>query len=145
MKRCLDSAARPLLALALLLALPASAGCAQTNRPAILVRAGTHPDEAVLRTFDPKKQSLVIELREGDIVPLDVTLDGDVAATPAGASIPITIKRHCFVRVDDRGLRIGFDGVTFPDKARAPGSLAVGLGMTQAGTRATLRITTPER
>ena len=104
------------------------------------------PGEAVnLDRFDMHKQSLIIELREGEVVPLDVLVEGDYFATAPGASVPVTVKRTCFMRVDDRGLRLSPDGQDFDAKPRVPGSFQFGVGMTTEGKRATLRLTTPAK
>ena len=104
------------------------------------------PGEAVnLERLDLRKQSLVIELREGEVVPLDVLVEGDYFATAPGASVPVTVKRTCFMRVDDRGLRMSPDGRDFDEKPRVPGSFQLGVGVTPGGKRATLRLTTPTK
>ncbi len=120
-----------------------SIACAHQERQVIRLQ----PGEAVnLQNFDMKKQSLVIELREGEVIPLDVVVEGDYFATAPGASVPVTVKKTCFMRVDDRGLRISEDGVSFDEKPRVPGSFQFGVGMTkEGGKRGTLRVTTPSR
>jgi hypothetical protein len=116
-------------------------GCAQAvDREPVYVRAG-QPLE--LENVDIAKHPIIIEFREGDVIPLDVEVGGDVIASPAGASVPLTAKRTFFVRVDEKGLKLSLDGKDFAGKARVPGSFALGLGVTKAGTRASLRITTP--
>jgi hypothetical protein len=116
--------------------------CAHNERQVVRL----HPGEAVyLQNFDMKKQSLIIELREGEVIPLDVTVEGDYFATAPGASVPVTVKKTCFMRVDDRGLRISEDGVSFDEKPRVPGSFQFGVGMTKEGKKGTLRLTTPSR
>ncbi len=117
--------------------------CAHRERQVVRLQ----PGEAVnLQNFDMKKQSLVIELREGEVIPLDVIVAGDYFGTSPGASLPVTVKKTCFMRVDDRGLRVSDDGVNFDEKPRAPGSFQFGVGMTkEGGKRGTLRVTTPAR
>jgi hypothetical protein len=116
----------------------ALAGCAHERE---VVRLG--PGAAAnLRDFDLHKQSLVIELREGEVVPLDVIVEGDYFATAPGASVPVTVKRTCFIRVDDRGIRISADGQDFDETPRVPGSFQLGIWMTREGKRGTLRLTT---
>ncbi len=116
--------------------------CAHQERQVVRLQ----PGEAVnLDHFDMHKQSLVIELREGEVVPLDVLVEGDYFATAPGTSVPVTVKRTCFMRVDDRGLRISPDGRDFDTKPRVPGSFQLGVGMTTEGKRATLRLTTPTK
>jgi len=117
-------------------------GCAHQEREVVRLQPGVAVN---LTDFDLHRQSLVLELQEGQVVPLDVVIDGDLAATPPGASVPVTIKRHCFLRVDDRGLRVSDDGQDFDGRNRVPGSFQLGIGMTREGTRATLRVTTPAR
>ncbi len=116
------------------------AGCAHGDREVVRLQPGI---EVNLSEFDLHRQSLIIELHEGQVVPLDITIDGDLAATPPGLSVPVTVKRHCYLRVDDRGLRVSYDGQDFDAKNRVPGSFQFGVGMTREGTRATLRATTP--
>ena len=84
--------------------------CAHNERQVIRLQ----PGEAVnLQNFDMKAQSLIIELREGEVVPLDILVEGDYFATAPGASVPVTVKKTCFMRVDDRGLRVSDDGVNW--------------------------------
>jgi hypothetical protein len=116
----------------------ALAGCAHERE---VVRLG--PGAASnLKDFDLHKQSLIIELREGDVVPLDIILEGDYFAAAPGASVPVTVKRTCFIRVDDRGIRISADGRDFDGSPRVPGSFQFGIGMTPEGRRGTLRVST---
>jgi hypothetical protein len=115
------------------------AGCAHGKREVVRLQ----PGEAVtLQNFDLHKQSLIIELREGEVVPLDVIVEGDYFATAPGASVPVTVKRACFIRVDDRGIRFSADDQSFDEKPRVPGSFQFGVGMTREGKRGTLRVST---
>jgi hypothetical protein len=116
--------------------------CAHGERQVVRLQPGVAVD---LSQLDLHRQSLVIELHEGQVVPLDIIVDGDLAAIPAGTSVPLTVKRHCFLRVDDRGLRVSHDGQDFDGKNGVQGSFQFGVGMTREGTRATLRVTTPAR
>jgi hypothetical protein len=116
--------------------------CAHGDRQVVRLQPGVEVD---LSQFDLHRQSLVMELHKGQVVPLDIIVDGDLAATPPGASVPVTVKRDCFLRVDDRGLRVSYDGQDFDSKNRVQGSFQFGVGMTREGTRATLRVTTPAR
>jgi hypothetical protein len=118
-------------------------GCSHAvDREPVYVRAGQSVE---LTSFDITKQPIVIEFREGDVLPLDIVVAGDVIASPEGTSVPLTAKRNFFVRVDTKGLKFSLDGKDFDTKPRVPGAFALGLGVTKAGTRASLRITTPAR
>jgi hypothetical protein len=116
--------------------------CAHQERQVVRLRPGEAVD---LQKLDLHKQSLIIELREGEVIPLDVIVEGDYFSTPVGASVPVTVKKTCFMRVDDRGLRVSDDGQNFEEKPRVPGSFQFGVGMTSEGKRGTLRFTTPAR
>jgi hypothetical protein len=114
------------------------AGCAHERE---VVRLGPGA-AASLKDFDLHKQSLIIELREGEVVPLDVIVEGDFFATAPGTAVPVTVKRTCFVRVDDRGIRFSTDDQNFDEKPRVPGSFQLGVGVTREGKRGTLRVST---
>jgi hypothetical protein len=126
----------------LLVTAATTTGCAHQERTVLQFP----PDQGQsLSSFDPHTQSIVAHLKEGDVVPLDVVVEGDLIAAAAGASIPITVKRECWLRVDDRGFRLSADGKDFDAKARVPGTFQLGLGITPTGPRATLKLTTPQR
>jgi hypothetical protein len=125
-----------------LLAAAVVTSCAHGERQVIRLQPG-QPE--TLQNFDLHKQSLIIELREGEVVPFDVIVAGDYFATAPGASVLVTVKRTCFLRVDDRGLRISTDSQNFDEEPRVPGSFQFGVGVTPEGKRGTLRITTATR
>ncbi len=131
-------------ALLIVVVLTSTAGtsCAHHERQVVRLQPG---ETVNLQNFDMKKQSLIIELREGEVIPLDVIIEGDYFATAPGTSVPVTVKKTCFMRVDDRGLRVSGDGQNFDDKPRVPGSFQFGVGVTKEGKKGTLRLTTPAR
>jgi hypothetical protein len=141
METTMNTKRMPTLVMAMALASMVTA-CAHGDRQVVRLQPGVEVD---LSQLDLHRQSLVMELHKGQVVPLDIIIDGDLAATQAGASVPVTVKRDCFLRVDDRGLRVSYDGEDFDGKNRVPGSFQFGVGMTREGTRATLRVTTPVR
>ena len=104
------------------------------------------PGEPIdLETFDPRTQSLIMPLAAGEVLPLDIVIDGDYVASEPGASVALHVKQSCFVRVDDRGLRISPDGRDFDAKPRRKGSFQLGLGVTDKGKRVTLHVIPPAR
>jgi hypothetical protein len=118
-------------------------GCSHAMGEPVYVRAG-QPIE--LTNFDITKQPLIIEFHEGDVLPLDIVVAGDVIASAEGASVPLTAKRTFFLRLDTKGLKLSLDGKDFDTKPIVPGSFQFGVGATKAaGTRASLRVTTPVR
>jgi hypothetical protein len=119
----------------------ALAGCAHTRQTVVLAK-GQPVD---LRKFDMRKQSLVIPLEAGETFPLEVTIDGDYVATRPAAAVELTVKKSCWVRIDDRGMRISPDGRDFDAKPKRPGSFRIGLGVTAEGKRASLHVVTPTR
>jgi hypothetical protein len=104
------------------------------------VRAGQSVE---LTGFDITKQPVIIEFHEGDVLPLDIVVAGDVIASADGVSVPLTAKRTFFARVDSKGLKLSLDGKDFDKRPLVPGTFMFGLGITKEGTRASLRITTP--
>jgi hypothetical protein len=97
-------------------------------------------DSAAVRAGRP----LIIEVHEGETVPLDVSVDGVVAA-PAGSSIPLVAKRTFWLRIDKEGPSFSLDGVNFGQKSKWQGELRTGLSVTrEQGLRAQLGITTPK-
>ena len=55
--------------------------CAHGERQVVRLEPGQGLD---LKTFDMSRQSLIIELREGEVVPIDVILEGDYFSTAPG-------------------------------------------------------------
>jgi hypothetical protein len=116
-------------------------GCTHAvEREPVHVRAGQRVE---LTGVDITKQPIIIEFHEGDVLPLDIVVAGDVIASADGVSVPLTAKRTFFVRVDSKGLKLSLDGKDFDTKPRVPGTFTFGLGVTKEGTRASLRIATP--
>jgi hypothetical protein len=124
---------------AVLVALTLTA-CAHRERTVVRLPPGGHVD---LSTLDLRRQSLVVKLEAGEVVPLDVAVEGDLVGAPPGASIPLTVKRTCWIRIDDRGLRVSADGEDFDSGPRVPGTFQLGLDLKAAGKRATLKVRTP--
>ena len=121
------------------------AGCAHAPPPAP-VRVRTTElatiDPAALRAGAP----LIVEVREGEAVPLDVSVDGALVASPAGAPpIPLVAKRTFWIKIDKEGLALSDDGRTFRRKSDVPGSFQFGVGATREnGLRAEIKIRTPK-
>ncbi|MFO0588851.1 MAG: hypothetical protein U0441_14975 [Polyangiaceae bacterium] len=89
-------------------------------------------------------QALIVEVQEGDTIPLSFSLRGPFMATPEDAPpIPLRAKRHFFLRIDKDGLRASADGKHFDERPVKPGSFQIGLGATKEGVRATIAIETP--
>jgi hypothetical protein len=114
--------------------------CAHRERTIVRLQPG---EEVELAKLDLRRQSLVVKLEEGEVIPLDIQVEGDLVGVPAGASVPVTVKRACWLRIDDRGLRVSADGEDFDGAKRLPGSFQLGLGVTREGKRATFRVRTP--
>ncbi len=89
-------------------------------------------------------QALIVEVQEGDTIPLSFKLDGPFLTTPDDAPpIPLRARRHFFLRIDRDGLRASADGNHFDAKPRKPGSFQIGLGASKEGVRGTIHIETP--
>lgn len=89
-------------------------------------------------------QPIVIELDEGDVIPLRFTLDGPFVKSAADApAIPLRVTRHFFLRLDKEGLKSSADGKHFDWKPVKPGQFQFGVGATKEGVSATMSIRTP--
>lgn len=89
-------------------------------------------------------QALIVEVQEGDTIPLSFSLRGPFLTTPDDAPpIPLRARKHFFLRIDKSGLRASADGNHFDDTPKKPGSFQIGLGATKEGVRATVSIETP--
>jgi len=79
-------------------------------------------------------QPLIVELDEGDVLPVKLTLEGAFIETvPGDVRVLIRIKRHCYLRADEHGLKASVDGKNFDWKPERPGSFRVGFGSTKEG------------
>ena len=115
---------RFVLGAALALAVPALSACGGSMpdvRPVTLAELGKGGAPTL---------PLVIQLKAGDRIPLQVQVSGDlVESTPAEAGPMLTVKRTFFVVLTEGSPpRISLDGQTL---ARAPGTLSIGLGVTK--------------
>lgn len=116
-----------------------SLGCAPSVPPRTVRLADLGKSEPLL-----PGQALIIEVQEGDTIPLSFSLEGPFIATPAEAKpIPLRAKRHFFLRMDENGLRASADGLHFDTKPVKPGSFRMGFGASKEGARATIVIRTP--
>ena len=80
---------------------------------------------------------LVIELQEGDRIPLNGALTGDLVSTEPSAQPPIVVvKRHFFLVITDGKMLVSLDGKTI---AHTTGTFQFGVGVDkEKGTNATV-------
>jgi hypothetical protein len=118
------------------------AGCAHAQPEPVRVKAsdiGKLEEGAI-----PPGRPIVIEIAEGETIPLDFSIDGDLVSTPSGTSIPLTAKRTFWIRIDKDGLKVSRDGEHFGTKPRVPGRFRMGVSATRArGVRGEIEIHTP--
>lgn len=89
-------------------------------------------------------QALIVEVQEGETIPLIFSLRGPFIATQEDAPpIQLRARRHFFLRIDKDGLRASADKLHFDEKPVKPGSFQFGLGATKEGVRARIQIETP--
>jgi hypothetical protein len=131
---------KPVFPLLLTLALAPLTACAPAGEP-LRVRAA---DLGRTPGAEMNGRPLIIEISEGDVLPVDFTFSSElVALEPASPPLAFKAKRHFFLRVGSDGVRASLDGVHF-DKPRAPGSFRFGIGGTPQGARVEVNIKTPE-
>lgn len=103
------------------------AGCAKPPEPRY-VRLADLASQGPLTLERP----LVIEVQQGDKIPLHFKLEGPfLVSAPDAPVIPLVATRHFFLRIDKDGLRSSADGKSFDWTPAQPGSFRVGLGATR--------------
>ncbi len=96
-----------------------------------------------MKAWDPSRP-LVIEVDEGDTIPLHFSLEGPLFATlPDAPPLTLRAKRHFYLRVSRDGLQSSFDKNDFGARPVRPGSFQIGIGATKDGPLATVAIRTP--
>jgi hypothetical protein len=82
---------------------------------------------------------LVIELQEGDRIPLYAAITGDLVSTEPSAQPPmVVVKRHFFLVISEGKMLVSLDGKTI---ARKTGSFRFGVGVDkEKGPKATLEM-----
>ena len=69
---------------------------------------------------------LVIELMPGDIIPLEVKVDGPLVKSPdTMVSIPLVARQRFFLRIDGSGLKTSLDGKSFDRAPPLRGNVSV--------------------
>jgi hypothetical protein len=75
----------------------------------------------------PSNEPQVIELRKGDIIPLEYSMDGDFVETLRSAQISLRAKENLWIRISASQVEVSFDGTNFkPFSSVASGSLEIG-------------------
>lgn len=130
---------KSLVPAALALALVA---CAPTLEP---VRVRASEMSKMPKELKPG-QAIIIELAEGDVIPIDLRFSGDlIELTPQKPGLAFRAKRRFFVRVDAKGLQVSLDGAHFGEKPKEPGSFRLGLSAKPEGTRVEIDVKMPKR
>lgn len=127
-------------ALALFLTL---AACAATGPAPHHVRArdlGTQPPQ----TLAPGTP-IIVEFEPGDVIPVDLTIQGDLVGLVETPKLAVVAKRRFFLRIDKDGIRTSSDGKNFDEKVVRPGSFRIGLSVTSAGVRGQIDLVTPQK
>ncbi len=126
---------------ALLALLAPLAACAPSLEP-IRVRASDLGHLGAVN--DARGRPVVIELDEGDTVPIDLSFTGDlVELTPPEPALAFKARRRFFLRMSADGLAVSLDGVHFGVRPKEPGSFRLGVSATSQGTRVHVDIKTP--
>jgi len=128
------------LSLAAPLALALLAGCAHAPEP-VRVRLDTL---GKLGPVDLREHPLVLEVREGDVIPIDLVFESELAElTPAAPGLSFRARKPFFLRMSGDGLAVSLDGVHFNEHPAKPGSFRLGLGVHKEGARFDVHVRTP--
>jgi hypothetical protein len=125
----------------LLVLATAAAGCGHAAEP-LRLRA---TDFKSWPALEAAGRPIVLEFREGDRIPVDFSIDGDLVQTlPAAPEIALRARKPFFVRVSADGLAVSADGVHFDEEPMTRGSFAFGLSVTrERGPEVEVHIKTP--
>jgi hypothetical protein len=122
------------------LALALLAGCAHAPDP-VRVRLD---QLGTLGPVDFREHPLVLEVREGDVIPIDLAFQSELAElTPPAPGLAFRARRRFFLRISGDGLAVSLDGVHFNQRPVTPGTFALGLGVHKEGARFDVRVHMP--
>jgi hypothetical protein len=128
------------VSLAAPLALVFLSGCAHAPEPVRVRLDGL----ATLGPVDFREHPLVLELREGDVIPIELGFESElVELTPTAPGLAFRARKPFFVRMSSEGLAVSIDGVHFNQRPAAPGSFRLGLGVHKEGARVDVHVRTP--
>ena len=121
-------------------------GCAGQSPPPQLYRYTdlVRSPEVAVTAF---KKPFILELQPGDRLPVELTFrDQYLSLEPDKPALALVAKQRCYVRVDDRGVRLSPDLQSFDREEKAPGAFAVGFDRDAAvGPLLRVQVHTPRR
>lgn len=78
--------------------------------------------------------SITVEFRQGDVLPVNVSAEGDLVETTQSATSYITVKRNFWLRAERSNIQISLDGTQFKSLGEVlTGKLEATAGSDQAG------------
>jgi hypothetical protein len=73
------------------------------------------------------EQPIILEFVPGDRLPIELGFDdSSFALDPAAPPLALVAKEHCFVRIDERGIRTSRNPNDFDREPKTPGSFFFG-------------------
>jgi hypothetical protein len=89
---------------------------------------------------------IILEFVPGDRLPIELGFkDALFALDPTSPSLALVAKEHCYVRIDEHGIRTSRDLDKFDQKPAAPGSFFFGFAHRDTGPRLSVQVQTPRR
>lgn len=83
--------------------------------------------------------ALVVEFRQGDQLPVNISAVGDLIETAGSGSTVVTVKRNFWLMLQNNDVQISLDGSTYkPIKEVLTGSLSADAEASQPGSPANL-------
>ena len=126
-------------------ALSLSTACAAHSAPARTFRYADlvqHPERG-RHAFD---QPLILAFEPGDRLPIVLDFeDESFELDPESPALALVAKQHCYVRIDDRGMRASTDPNKFDETPQEPGSFFFGFSHRDTGPSLQLRVRTPKK
>lgn len=91
------------------------------------VRASEMSNAQWAQLYSGKAQDLVVEFREGDVLPVSLEAEGDLVATRQAGITYMDVKKNFWLKLDQDNLVMSLDGENFkPLNQLISGSLTAG-------------------
>jgi|SRR4051794_22217498 hypothetical protein len=92
------------------------------------------------------EQPIILEFVPGDRLRIELAFKDELfALDPTAPDLALVAKEHCFIRIDERGIRTSRDANHFDEKPKAPGSFFFGFAHRPTGPAIRVQVQTPRR
>ena len=101
--------------------------CFQANAGTVNIKANELNNDVISKIFSSPNTEYVVEFREGDLVPFNLSAEGDLFESKENTNNILKIKKDFFVKVSSHQVLISFDSENYKNlKEVISGSFTVG-------------------